>query len=119
MRFQAWVLVPLQGAAALGSLRAGAAAVCAWELWCLCGCRVPLLCVCLGTGWYRCCLRMGAGAAAGCVRLGCLAVCTWELGAGSVRFGGWCCCRVSLKGAAASCDMSLALCALNFGCSHR
>ena len=45
MRFRAWVLAPLL--CALGSLGAGAAAVCAWGL---------------GAAGCRCCVRLGAWA---------------------------------------------------------
>ena len=85
----AWVLVPLQGAAAV-RLRAYvlvplqcAAALRAWEVGCWCCRRVPLLCA-LGS-W--CCYR----APLLCCKLGKRCLCTlWSMGAGAA-VGCHCC----------------------------
>ena len=90
VRFGAWVLVPLQGAAAR------CVAACAVELGCWCRCRALLPDV-----WPCALCSLGAGAAAGrCCRM-----------CGRVRCGAWV--LVPLQGAAGGC---VAVCAVELGC---
>ena len=96
VRFRAWVLVALQGAAA--------AAVCVWELGRWRRCRVPLVCA-LGSATGVCAWKFGCWCCC-CVHLGAWVLVPLSLP--RVRFG----CLVPLQGAAA-------VCACELGCWRR